>query len=171
MLCLRDRGSGSDTPRENVTLSRGKRAAVSERLSGGFCFLRSDLRRFASHSPGEICTQSLIFRVGFVVCGNGRNTAVIGECLRVRIGIFRDRVLPNGEARTIYHSGHFGSLAWADFDYGLVGVVFRPQLPRSALQSPHEDSQRSAQTPQALRTGRDWPVMSANRKCDRGLVR
>jgi len=35
--------------------------------------------------------------------------------------------------------------------------------PRPALQSPHQNSYRSAQTPNALKTGRDWPVMSENR--------
>ena len=34
------------------------------------------------------------------------------------------------------------------------------QLPRPALQPPHQNRRRSAQTPHTLRMGRDWPVMS-----------
>ncbi len=38
------------------------------------------------------------------------------------LGFFRDRVLERKE-RTICQTGHHGTLAWTDFDYGLVGVL------------------------------------------------
>jgi hypothetical protein len=40
-----------------------------------------------------------------------------------------------------------------------------PTSPRPALQPPHQNSYRSTQARDALRMGRDWPVMSDNRTC------
>jgi hypothetical protein len=39
-----------------------------------------------------------------------------------------------------------------------------PRLPRPPIQPAHQDCQPNAQTPNPLRVGRDWPVMSANPK-------
>lgn len=47
-----------------------------------------------------------------------------GRVIEYGLGFMRDRVLPDGNARTIYHTGYFGTMAWADFDYKLVGVLF-----------------------------------------------
>jgi hypothetical protein len=46
----------------------------------------------------------------------------------------------------------------------IVAHRCRPQSPRPALESPHQDCHRGTQTRHPLKMGRDWPVMSANRR-------
>jgi CubicO group peptidase (beta-lactamase class C family) len=77
------------------------------------------------------------------------------------LGLYRDRVAPDGSPLTISHGGAFGTMPWADLDNGLVGVFFTENIRLRTVMPFIADIQRFARGDDGPATASATPAQTA----------